>query len=127
MEMVSPEVRERKKLKPSTVGYKTALERLEFGQTKLVVYSQKDENINLAVIKEANYYRVKEFYERLNKNHDALQTPGEAEMLKGFVMTIIKKLPHIKPDLVRTDEDWEKSTMTDMLDNLQQWFKRQSR
>ena len=79
------------------------------------------------VITRANYERVKEFYERLNKNHDAIQTLGEAEMLRGFVMTIIKKLPHAKPDLVRTDDDWEKRTMTDMLDNLQQWLKRQSR
>lgn len=32
-------------LKPSTVGYKTALKRQELGQTKLVVYSHKDEII----------------------------------------------------------------------------------
>ena len=40
-------------------------------------------------------------------------------MLRGFGMTIIKKLPQAKPDLARTDNDWEKWTMTDMLDNLQ--------
>ena len=79
------------------------------------------------VIKGTNYDRVKEFYERLNKNHDAIQTleDSEAEMLRGFVMTIIKKLPHAKSGLVRTGDDWEKCTMTNMLDNLQQWLKRQ--
>lgn len=56
--------------------------------------------INLPVIQGTNYDRVKEFYERLAKNHD------EAEMLRGFVMTTIKKLPHVNPDLVRTDDDY---------------------
>ena len=111
LEMVSPKVREGiSNLKPSTVGYKTAWERLEkeFGQTKLVVNAHMDEIINLPVIKGTNYDRVKEFYESLSKNHDALQTLGEAEMLRGFVMTTIKKLPHVKADLVTTDDDWEK-------------------
>ena len=48
-------------------------------------------------------------------------------MLRGFVMTVIKKLPHAKPGLGRTGDDWEKCTMTDMLDNLRQWLKRQGR
>ena len=128
LEMVSPKVRERiSELKPSTVGYKTAWERSEkeFGQTKLVVNAHMDEIINLPVIKGTNYDRVKEFYESLSKNHDALQTLGEAEMLRGFVVTTIKKLPHVKPDLVRTDDDWEKWSMTDLIDNPQKWLRRQ--
>ena len=127
LEMVSPKVRERiSNLKPSTVGYKTAWERLEkeFGQTKLVVNAHMEEIINLPVIKGTNYDRVKEFYESLSKNHDALQTLGEAEMLRGFVVTTTKKLPHVKPDLVRTDDNWEKWSMTDLIDNLQQWLRR---
>lgn len=28
-------------------------------------------------------------------------------MLRGFVMSTINKLPHVKPDLVRTDDNWE--------------------
>ena len=53
LEMVSPDVRERiSNLRPSTVGYKTAWEKLgrEFGQTKLVANSHMDEIINLPVI-----------------------------------------------------------------------------
>ena len=75
------------------MGYKTAWERLEkeFGQTKLVVNAHMDEIINLPVIKGTNYYRVKELYENLSKTHDALQTLGEAEMLRGLVVTIITR------------------------------------
>jgi len=45
-------------------------------------------------------------------------------MLRGFFVTTMKKLPHVKPDLVRTDDDWEKWSMTDLIDNLQQWLRR---
>jgi len=45
-------------------------------------------------------------------------------MLRGFVVTTIKKLPHVKPNLVRTDDDWEKWSTTDLIDNLQQWLRR---
>ena len=35
------------------------------------------------------------FYEQLFKNFDALQTLGESDMLKGFVLTTVNKLPQI--------------------------------
>ena len=45
-------------------------------------------------------------------------------MLKGFVLSTLNKLPNIKSDLVRTDNEWESWGMKDLLDNLQQWLKR---
>jgi hypothetical protein len=35
--------------------------------------------------------KVREFYEALSRNYGALLTLGEAEMLKGFVMTTVNK------------------------------------
>ena len=82
-------------LNPGTLGYKTAWERLqkEYGQTKLVVNAHMDEIINLTPVKGSSFEKVREFYEVLSKNYDALQTLGEADMLRGFVMTTLKKLP----------------------------------
>ena len=45
-------------------------------------------------------------------------------MLKGFVLTTLNKLPQVKPDLVRTDDDWEDWGMEDLLKALQRWLKR---
>ena len=98
LEMVVPKVRERiSNLKPSTLGYKTAWERLQkkYGQTKLVVNAHMDEIINLTPVKGTSYDKVKDFYESLSKNSDALQTLGEENMLRGFVMTTLKKLPQV--------------------------------
>ena len=108
--MVAPKVREKiSNLKPGTLGYKMSWVRLqkEYGQTKLVVNAHMDEIINLTPVKGSSFEKVREFYEVLSKNYDALQTLGEADMLRGFVMMTLKKLPQVEPDLVRVDDHWE--------------------
>ena len=94
LEIVAPKVREKiSNLKPGTLGYKTTWERLqkEYRQTKLVVNAHMDEIIYLTPVKGNSFEKVREFYEVLSKNYDALQTLGEADMLRGFVMTTLKK------------------------------------
>ena len=110
LEMVSPKVRDKiANLKPGAMGYKIAWERLEkeFGQTKRVINAHMQQIINIPTVRGSNYIKMQEFYETVSKNHDALLTLGEANMLRGFVMATLDKLPQVKPDLVRTDEDWE--------------------
>ena len=127
LELVAPKVRSRlANLKPGTLGYKTAWDRLrsEFGQSKTVVAAHMEEIINLPVTRGSNYERVREFYEKLSKNFDALKTLGEGEMLKGFVLSTLNKLPQVKPDLVRTDEGWEDWNMEKLIDSIQKWLKR---
>ena len=127
LEMVSPKVREKiANLKPGEVGYKIAWERLksEYGHPKHVINAHMDAIINLTPVRGHNYEKVQDFYEKLSKNFDALQTLGESEKLSGFVMTTINKLPHIKPDLVRVDDDWEEWSMEVLIKNLQKWLRR---
>ena len=62
-------------LKPSTIGYKTAWQRLkkEYGRTRLVINAHIDEVVNLQMVRESSYEKILAFYERLSKNYDALQ------------------------------------------------------
>ena len=58
LEMVCPHVRTRiANLKPGSLGYKTAWERLcrEYGQTQIVVNAHVSEIINLAAVKGTNF------------------------------------------------------------------------
>ena len=99
LETVGTKVRDRiANLRPGTVGYKTAWERLkkEYGQTKVVVNAHMDEIINLTPVRGSNYSKVQEFYEKLSKNFDALQTLGEDEKLIGFVMATLNKLGSLR-------------------------------
>lgn len=127
LEMVCQRVRDKiANLKPSEAGYKTAWDRLkrEYGQTKVVVNAHVEEIVNLPVVRGYNYTKIREFYESLSWNYDALLTLGEVEMLKGFVMTTVNKLPQVKPDLVRTDEDWENWDMAALIKEIQKWLTR---
>jgi hypothetical protein len=108
------------------VCYKTAWDKLkkEYGQTKLVVNAHVDEIVNLAVVKGHNCMKIQEFYEALSRNYGALLTLGEADMLEGFVMTTVNKLPQVKPDLVRTDDNWENWDMAALIDEIRKWLSR---
>ncbi|XP_028411681.1 uncharacterized protein LOC114534438 [Dendronephthya gigantea] len=116
----------RANLKPGEVGYKIAWERLksEYGHPKHVINAHMDAIINLTPVRGHNYEKMQDFYEKLSNNFDAIQTLGDGEKLSGFVMTTINKLPHIKADLVRADEDWEEWSMDVLLLNLQKWLRR---
>ena len=110
LELVNPKVRGRlSNLNPGSEGYKTAWERLkmEYGHNKLVIAAHMEEIINLQTVRGRNYDKVCQFYETLCKKYDALQTLGEEAMLKGLVVSTLSKLPQVKPDLVRIDDDWE--------------------
>ena len=72
----------------------------EYDLPKWVINAHLDAIINLTPVKGSSYDKVQKFYEKLSKNFDALQTLGEGDKLHGFVMTIINKLPQVKPDLV---------------------------
>ena len=127
LESVIPKVRDIiANLKPSSVGYKMAWDRLkkEYGQTKVVVNAHLDEIINLPTVRGTNHGKVQEFYDKLSNNYDALQTLGEGGKLQGFVLSTLNKLPHVKPDLVRVDDNWEEWEMETLISNLQAWLKR---
>ena len=80
--------------------------------------------VNLVAVKGSSYERILDFYESLSKNYDALQTLGEHEKLDEFVMCTINKLPHVKADMVRIDDDWEECKMSNLIDSQQKWLRR---
>ena len=45
-------------------------------------------------------------------------------MLRGLIVSTLNKLPVVKPDLVRVDENWEEWDMQGLLNALQGWLKR---
>ena len=127
LELVGEKVRNRlSNLKPGKMGYDTAWQRLksEYGHSKTVIAAHMDEIINLQTVRGTNYERVRSFYEKLSNNYDALQTLGEADSLRSLTTSTINKLPHVKPDLVRIDDDWEDWTLENLIAAIQKWLKR---
>ena len=124
--MVTSKVRDKiSNLKPSSEGYEVEWDRRknEFGETKTVVNAHMEEIINMSTVKGTNYVKIETFYGHLSKNFDALKTLGESDMLWGFVLTTLNKLPQVKPDLVSTDDSWEDWGVDNLLMALQKWLK----
>ena len=86
--------------------------------------ARREEIVNLPVVKGSNYLKIQEFYESVSRNYDTLLSMGKADMLRGFVMSTLNKLPQVRPDIVRTDENWENWDMEALINNLQQWLKK---
>ena len=127
LELVTPKIRiQIGNLKPGTLGYNTAWQRLkrEYGETKDVINSHMRQIINSPLTKGTSMEKVQELYDKLTESYDALETLGESEMRKRFVLTTLNKLPHIKPDIVRTDDSWGEWCMKDLIDNIHKWLKR---
>ena len=79
----------------------------EYGQTQMVVNTHVNEIIKLPLIQGTGYWKALSFYKKLRERFDALQTLGKEDTLTGLVTTTINKLPHVKPDVARIDDDWK--------------------
>ena len=62
----------------------------------------------LSVITETNPTRINEFYEKLVTNIQTLESMGkEKDIYRGYVRLTLDKLPGIRADLVRLDDNWQ--------------------
>ena len=68
--------------------------------------------------------KIQEFYESLSRKYDALLAMGGADMLRGFVLSTLNKLPKVTPDIVETDKKWKNWDMEALINKLWQWLKR---
>ena len=82
-----------------------------------------EKRVNLPVVTGSNYLKIQEFYESVNRNNDALLSMGEADMLRGFVMSTLNKLPQ-EARYCANQRNWENWDMEASINNFQQWLKR---
>ena len=61
----------------------------------------------LSVITETNPTRINEFYEKLVTNIQTLESMGRKKDIRGNVRLTLDKLPGIRADLVRVDDNWQ--------------------
>ena len=75
----------------------------------------------LPVIWSCNRNRIQEFYEKLSVQ--ALDTMKKLkDIIKGYVRLTLDKLPGIRTDLVRLDDNWQKWDFCQLVDSLRRWI-----
>ena len=60
----------------------------------------------------------------MSRKYDALLAMGGADMLRGFVLSTLNKIPKVTPDFVETDKKWKNWDMEALINKLWQWLKR---
>ena len=63
--------------------------------------------MGLPVITRTNPTRINEFYEKMVTNIQTLESMGKEKDIRGYVRLTLHKLPGIRADLVRLDDNWQ--------------------
>ena len=90
-------------------GYRKAKEILKnkYGKESEVINAHVQAVMSLGMINNANPGPIHNFYEKLVTHIQALETMGKLTEINGYVRMILDRLPGIRSDLVRMDDDWQ--------------------
>ena len=126
-EYLGPKVRPLIESLPFNIeGYTRAKTILEsrYGRTSEIVTAHIQKIMNLQTVNGTNPTKVNEFYETLLKNVQALETMGKLESVNGYVRMVLDRLPGIRSELVRDDDDWHEWKFPDLVESLRKWTER---
>ena len=126
-ELLAPKVRYLVDGLPFTAeGYERAKEILKqkFGQESEIISAHVSKITNLAIIRNSNPAQIQEFYEVLVCHVQALETMDRLNSVNGYTRTILDRLPGIRADLVRDDENWKNWEFPELVDALRRWTER---
>ena len=54
----------------------------------------------------------------MSREYDALLAMGGTDMLRGFVLSTLNKIPKVTPDIVETDKKWKNWDMEVLINKL---------
>ena len=110
----------------SPEGYERAKNILKtrYGKDSEIVNAHVQQVMNLPTITGNSPAKIHEFYEKLLANIQALETMGKLREINGYVRMTIDRLPGIRSDLVRNDEDWQMWKFPQLVEELRKWTER---
>ena len=106
---------------PFTIeGYERAKNILKhkYGKDSEIINAHIQEVMKLPTIYGSAALKIKDFYEVLLTNVQALQTMGKLGEINGYVRMTIDKFPSIRSDLVRNDDEWQNWKFPDLVEQL---------
>ena len=126
-ELLNPKVRASVDGLPyNTEGYERAksILKTKYGKPSEVSNAHMQGIIALPTIQGSQPVKIHEFYGRLVTNVQALETMGKIKDINGYVRVTLDKLPGIRADLVRLDDEWQEWGFPQMLEALRKWCDR---
>ena len=80
--------------------------------------------IGLSAIHGVDSAKIHEFHEKLTSHIQVRETRGKAKEIGGFVRATLDKIPDIRADLVRLDDDWQEWRFPELIESLRKWCDR---
>ena len=96
----------------------------KYGKTSEVANAHMQCIIALPTVQGSQPVKIHEFYEKLSTNIQTLETMGKTKEINGYVRVTLDKLPGVRADLVRLDDDWQEWGFPQMLEALRKWCDR---
>ena len=109
----------------NSVGYTRAKNILmtKYGKPSEVANAHIQCIMALPVITGTNPTRINEFYEKLVTNIQTLESMGKEKDIRGYVRLTLDKLPGIRADLVRLNDNWQECGFPQLVEGLRKWCK----
>eukprot|EP00112_Aurelia_sp_Birch-Aquarium-sp1_P001131 Seg1117.2 transcript_id=Seg1117.2/GoldUCD/mRNA.D3Y31 product="hypothetical protein" protein_id=Seg1117.2/GoldUCD/D3Y31 len=80
--------------------------------------------MDLPTINGANPVKIHEFFEKLVTHVQAMETMGKLKTINGYVRLLLDRLPGIRSDLVRNDDNWDSWEFPQLVEALRKWTER---
>ena len=96
----------------------------KFGKPSEVTNSHIQCIMSLPIITQNNVIKIHDFYEKHVTHSQALDTMGKLKKINGYVRMTLDKLPAIRADLVRVDDDWQEWEFGQFIEALRKWTDR---
>ncbi|XP_044185053.1 uncharacterized protein LOC122965145 [Acropora millepora] len=110
----------------TTEGYERAkhILKTKYGKSSEVANAHMQCIIGLSTIHGVDAAKIHEFHEKLTSHIQVLETMGKAKEIGGFVRATLDKLPDIRADLIRLDDDWQEWGFPELIESLRKWCDR---
>ena len=110
----------------TTEGYERAKQilRTRYGKPSEVANAHIQNIISLPIIHGTQPAKILDFFEKLVTSIQTLETMGKLKEVNGYARTTLDKLPGIRADLVRTDDDWQEWGFPQFVEALRKWCER---
>ena len=92
--------------------------KIKYGEPSEIVHAQVQKLMSLQTIYASQPGRVHKFYEKLATSVQALEKMGKLIQVNGYVRMTIEKLPAIRADIVRMEDNWQKWGFSHLIEAL---------
>ena len=107
-------------------GYNQAVSILKdrFGKESEKVNAYVKEPLKLPYAPMTNVLEIHEFHEKLSCWVQSLESPKQLHTFNGMAAMTLEKLPVVREDLVRNDQEWETCGLAKLTKVLKLWTSR---